>query len=141
MPQMFATPEDAEQAFYEAIESGNLEALMGVWAEDDEVVCIHPNGLRLVGQTAIRDSWRAILSSNRKIHVHLDRAVRWQGLMLATHSVVETVYMDGEAAEISVTATNVFIRGAHGWRMLVHHASPMSEGEEGNSERTPKVLH
>ena len=141
MPQMFATPEDAEQAFYEAIESGNLDALMGVWAEDDEVVCIHPNGLRLVGQAAIRDSWRTILASNRKIHVHLDRAVRWQGLMLATHSVVETVYMDGEAAEVGVAATNVFIRGAHGWRLLVHHASPMSEGSSSGGERPPTVLH
>lgn len=141
MAEMFATSEDAEQAFYEAIESGNLDALMAVWAEDDEIVCIHPNGLRLVGQSAIRDSWRAILSSNRKIHVHLDRAVRWQGLMLATHSVVETVYMDGEAAELAVTATNVFIRGAHGWRLLVHHASPLNEGGENASERPPKVLH
>lgn len=142
MPRtLFPTPEDAEQAFYEAIETRDLEALMAVWAEDDEVVCVHPNGQRLVGQALIRESWRAVLASGRKMHVNLDRPVRWQGLMLAIHSVVETVFVDGEAAEIALTATNVFMRGPQGWRLLVHHASPLNDGREADDDLVPKVLH
>ena len=142
MPRtLFATPEDAEQAFYEAIEARDLDALMAVWAEDDEVVCVHPNGQRLIGQALIRDSWRSVFASGRKIHVNLDRPVRWQGLMLSIHSVIETVFIDGETAEIALSATNVFLRGAQGWRLLVHHASPLNDGADDPADAVPKVLH
>jgi ketosteroid isomerase-like protein len=143
MPRtLFPTPEDAEQAFYEAAEAGDVDALMAVWAEDDEVVCVHPNGERLVGQAAIRDSWRKILSSGRKLQVRLEQPVRWQGLMLATHSAIETVLIDGESETLQLACTNVFVRTATGWRMLVHHASPMSSqsgSPQGGSQ--PPILH
>jgi hypothetical protein len=45
----FATPEDVETAFYEAIARADLVALMSVWADDEEIVCIHPTGQRLTG--------------------------------------------------------------------------------------------
>jgi ketosteroid isomerase-like protein len=141
MPRtLFPTPEDAEQAFYEAVEAGDVEALMTVWAEDDEVVCVHPNGERLIGQSSIRDSWQKILASGRKLQVRVEQAVRWQGLMLATHSVVETVVIDGESEALHLAASNVYIRGAAGWRMLVHHASPIDRSR-GSPATTPPVLH
>ena len=31
---IFPTPQDAEAAFYEALERADLEAMMAVWAED-----------------------------------------------------------------------------------------------------------
>ena len=43
----FPTPQDAEAAFYEALERADLEAMMEVWAEDEEIVCVHPAGPRL----------------------------------------------------------------------------------------------
>ena len=46
-------PEEAETAFYEALEKGDLEAMMAIWADDEEVVCIHPGGQRLTGQSLI----------------------------------------------------------------------------------------
>ena len=45
----FPTPQDAEAAFYEALETGDLETMMEVWAEDEEIVCVHPGGPRLAG--------------------------------------------------------------------------------------------
>ena len=36
----FSTAQDCEAAFYEALEACDLEAMMEVWAEDEEVVCI-----------------------------------------------------------------------------------------------------
>lgn len=144
MPRtLFPTPEDAEQAFYEAAEAGDLDALMAVWAEDDEVVCVHPNGERLVGQAPIRESWRKILSSGRKLQVRLEQPVRWQGLMLATHSAIETVLIDGEGEALHLAATNVFVRSAAGWRMLVHHASPVHGQSAGSSQPggAPPILH
>ena len=47
--KLYPTPEDAETAFYDAFERGDLAGMMSVWAEADHVVCIHPQGPRLVG--------------------------------------------------------------------------------------------
>ena len=36
----YPTPQDAEAAFYEALESADLDAMMQVWADDEEIVCM-----------------------------------------------------------------------------------------------------
>ena len=59
---MFATPEEAEHAFYEALEQADSVRLMQIWADDEEVVCIHPGGLRIVGHSAVQESWQQVQS-------------------------------------------------------------------------------
>ena len=85
---VFATPEDVETAFYEAIARADLVALMSVWADDEEIVCIHPTGQRLTGAEAIRNSWRGIFANNPRLMVRLSRGVRWNGMLLSVHSVL-----------------------------------------------------
>ncbi|SBT05110.1 conserved hypothetical protein [Candidatus Accumulibacter aalborgensis] len=144
---VFATPEDVETSFYEAIARADLAALMSVWADDEDIVCIHPTGQRLTGAAAIRDSWRAIFANNPRLTVRLSRAVRWSGMLLAVHSVVETLYIGGELRPHGpMLATNVFQRGASGWRLLSHHSStaadkdvaeaPASSESDGKTIRT-----
>lgn len=41
---LYATSEEAGQAFYDALEQGDLAQLMAVWADDEDIVCIHPGG-------------------------------------------------------------------------------------------------
>ena len=89
----FATAEEAEDAFYEAIGRADLEALMNVWADDEEIVCIHPTGIRLSGSAAIRESWRGIFANNPKLTVTIRRSVLWKGGLMAVHSVFETLYL------------------------------------------------
>ena len=45
--KIFPTAQDAETAFYEALERCDLEGMMAVWAEDEEIVCVHPAGGRV----------------------------------------------------------------------------------------------
>ena len=52
---LYTTPQDAEAAFYDALERADLEAMMGVWAEDEEIVCVLPGGPRLAGYSAVRE--------------------------------------------------------------------------------------
>ena len=44
------TAEQAETAFYTAFENADTDAMMEIWADDGNIMCIHPNGPRLVGQ-------------------------------------------------------------------------------------------
>jgi uncharacterized protein (TIGR02246 family) len=127
--KLYPTPEDAETAFYEAFERADLAGMMSVWAEDDDVVCIHPQGPRLTGFEAVRESWVQIFSggtSRLKLRTVEER--KFAGQSVAVHSVVEVLSVPGQQGPTqSVCATNVYELTDNGWRMVVHHASPLSE--------------
>src|SRR5262245_13742342 len=89
MSTIFTTSQQAEASFYEALERADLELMMAVWAEDEEVVCIHPGRPRLAGYAAIRESWRRILEEGGQAHVTVSHQVISQGSLVAIHSVYE----------------------------------------------------
>ena len=137
----YTTPQEAEAAFYDALERADLEAMMGVWAEDEEIVCVHPGGARLVGSAAVRDSWRQIFLQARKIQVRCSDEIHTEGLMLAVSWVMEQFYVPGETRTYPpVAATNVYHKGSEGWRLLSHHASPVPAQPE-QTEDGPRILH
>ena len=145
--RIFPTAQDAENAFYEALERCDLEGMMAVWAEDDDIVCVHPAGPRLTGQDQIRESWARIFSGGPRARVHITSQVAISGMMLAVHSVHENFAIEGQrrgdAVPVPVVATNVYLRTAAGWRMIVHHASPAPGEAEPPPRRegSPKFLH
>ena len=59
---LLSTPDDVEAQFYEALLHGDIERLMAVWADDEEIVCIHPGGARVIGAAAIRASFEAVFA-------------------------------------------------------------------------------
>jgi uncharacterized protein (TIGR02246 family) len=143
--KIFPTAQDAENAFYEALERCDLEGMMAVWAEDDEIVCVHPAGARLTGQDEVRESWTKIFAAGPQARVVIDRQVAISGMMLAVHSVFENFSIPGEKAErqpVPIIATNVYLRTAAGWRMIVHHASPApAQPQAAPRDAPPKILH
>lgn len=135
----FPTPEEAEAAFYDALERGDLDAMMAVWAEDEEVVCIHPGSSRLVGQAIVRDAWRQVFEQARGMRVRLSGQIVQQGLLLAISQVLEQLTV-GSKTYPPVTATNIYHRGSDGWRMICHHASALP-APQNQPEEPPPVLH
>ena len=137
----FPTPQDAEAAFYEALEAGDLEAMMEVWAEDEEIVCVHPGGPRLAGYDQVRESWAQVFAPGQRIKIQLSNPVVLSGMMLAIHSVHENILVPGESLpRAPVAATNVYLRTGNGWRMLLHHGSPAPQTPRASTE-LPKILH
>ena len=141
--RIFPTAQDAENAFYEALERGDLEGMMAVWAEDEEIICVHPTGPRLAGQDQVRESWAKIFSGGAGPRVHITQQVAVTAMMIAVHSVHENFTVEGDArAQVPVVATNVYLKTAAGWRMIVHHASPAPAPTESPPRETPpKFLH
>jgi uncharacterized protein (TIGR02246 family) len=125
--RLFPTPDDAENAFYEALERADLAAMMAVWAESDDVVCVHPTGPRLEGFEAVRQSWAQIFAGAAQLRVETSAVQRFDGPTIAVHSLVETVGAASGGASGSVHATNVYELTDGGWRMVVHHASAIAE--------------
>ncbi len=142
--KLFPTPDDAESAFYEAFERGDLAAMMVVWAEGEEVVCVHPSGPRLTGFDAVRESWMQIFAGGMKLSVRVTDARRIDGPSVAVRSVVESITAAGaEGPPQLVSATNVYVLTDAGWRIAVHHASPPEQTAvpEEDEEAQPHTLH
>lgn len=153
LKSLYATPETVEQAFYDALEAGDVDALMNVWSDEDEIVCIHPGGPRLVGPLAIAASWREILS-NGPINVRPSEPQVLQGSLVSVHSVrsrvMALVRTEGvsagmpqatQAMTVNILVTHVFFKGAQGWRMVLHHASVTPEEADANMAPTAETLH
>ena len=139
--KIFPTAQDAEAAFYEALERADLELMMAVWSDDEEILCVHPGGMRLTGQDQVRESWRQILAGGARARVHLSQQVAISGPMVAVHSVHENFSVPGEKRPLqTVVATNVYLRTAAGWRMIAHHGSP-APGQAEAPREAPKILH
>ncbi len=136
---IYTSPQEAEAAFYEALARGDLEAMMTVWAEDEEVVCVHPGGPRLTGYALVREGWRHIFEGGGRLKVQLLALSTVHGPFSAVHSVIEQIAAAGQKQLAApVVATNVYVRGALGWRMIVHHASPVPPSSIGDA---PQILH
>ena len=145
--KIFPTAQDAENAFYEALERADLEAMMAVWAEDEDILCVHPAGARLTGQDQIRESWAQIFAGATRARVDVSHLVAIAGMMIAVHSLQENFTIEGaprgDARPLPVVATNAYLRTGAGWRMIVHHTSPAPAlpGPALAPERPPKMLH
>jgi len=127
---LLGSPDDVEAQFYEALQRGDLDKLMAVWADDDEVVCVHPGGGRVIGQAAIRASFEAIFG-NGGVPVVPEQLHRLQHMGMALHHLVERidVVTDQGRQTAWVLATNVYLKTAQGWRLAAHHASPAAAQE------------
>jgi ketosteroid isomerase-like protein len=139
---VFPTPQDCEAAFYDAFESSDLETMMSVWAEDEDIVCVHPTGPRLVGVDQVRESWRQIFASGQQLRFHIKDQQILRGMLLAVHSVLEHILIAGEPRPRGpVIATNIYLLTERGWRMLAHHASTAPAQESAAVEARPTKLH
>ncbi len=137
------TPDDVEAAFYEALQAADLEKLMACWADEDDIACIHPGGPRVVGSHAIRAAFEAMFAHGGSIQARPEHIRRIDSLASAVHHVLEKVEVltPQGPAQAYVLATNVYHKTPQGWRMVVHHASPGSQGEAQEINQAPQVLH
>src|SRR5918911_3036006 len=94
---LFATPQDAEAAFYEAFMKHDLEAMMAVWCDDDEIYCVHPRGPRITGVAQVRESWRQIFASAQNVRFQVREQHLLQAMMVSIHSVYEYITIGGES--------------------------------------------
>jgi len=137
LPIIFASAQDAEAAFYEALERTDIEAMMRVWAEDEDVVCVHPGGPRLVGYSLIRAAWQHIFTHGGRFFVRVSQQSTVSTPFALISSVVEHIgSRDNEQLRAPVAATNVFVRGPMGWRMVAHHASALPPDSVGDDAKT-----
>ena len=134
--------DDTEAAFYEAMQHGDIDKLMACWADEDDIVCVHPGGPRLLGTGAIRAAFD-MMFSNGSIYARAEKVHRVDSLGASVHSVLERVEVltDEGPRHAYVIATNVYQKTPLGWRMVAHHVSPGTPHEMLEVNDSPQVLH
>ena len=141
-PASSGNADDIEAAFYEALQSGDIDKLMACWADEDEIVCIHPGGPRLLGAGTIRAAFDAMFAHGA-IQASAEKVHRVEALGCSVHSVLERIEVLTEEGprHAYVIATNVYQKTPQGWRMVAHHASPGTPQELLEVSSTPTMLH
>ncbi len=123
---MFQTPQDAEDAYYDAVEACDLEQMMAVWENSPEAHCLLPMQPMLQGPRALRSAWSGLLKEALRVEVTV-HSLQWieQG-ELAIHLVEEAVTVAAQPNQPypPIYATNIYRKGAGGWRLLVHLNAP-----------------
>ncbi len=120
--------EAANAAMYAAFETADVDAMRGLWDDVDPaaVVCVHPGWPMLRGRSAVLRSWSAVMAGTDYIQFFLTDV---QVALLGDTAVVtctENVLTSADVGEnAAVVATNVLVRRPGGWRLQVHHGSPV----------------
>jgi ketosteroid isomerase-like protein len=123
--------EAVNTAFYQAFESADLDTMQDLWLDDPETLCVHPGALPVRGTSAINRSWALIMANTPYIQFILTdvevSVIEDVASVTCTENVLtgnETTGPDAFGGAKAV-ATNVFVRTPEGWRLWIHHASPV----------------
>ena len=144
------TPADVEavtaanQELYEAFEVADLDRMEAVWDDADDVRCIHPGWPVLVGRARVMRSWSVLMANTSYIQFFLTGVTAEVDGDFAVVTCEENIRtgieepeggsdLSGLGGSQKVLATNIFRRRGQGWRLWLHHASPVLAPSESSS--------
>lgn len=120
---------EANRRFYEAFERLDLEAMEACWEPSDRAACLHPGGPWLRGWEQVAASWQAILANTSYIEFEIaePQVEVWDPVAWVTcvERITSAGASGGRSTVAEVAATNLFVLDGSGWRLLLHHASPI----------------
>lgn len=117
----------ANQAFYDAFEARDLDAMSQVWEHSDRVTCVHPGWASLRGWGAVAGSWVALFGGPQQLQFLVTDARAEVVGDVAWVTLDEDLLGDGTGA--TVASVNVFVRApdaGSGWLLVAHHGSPVA---------------
>lgn len=120
---LYETAQACEAAFYKAFEEGDIHAMLTLWSDNENSMCIHPAGKRLQGREAIDESWRDMFESEPNIHFELQEVKYTESETISVHLMREIVMVKEEIVGVMIT-TNVYTFEDDSWRLHIHHATP-----------------
>jgi hypothetical protein len=110
----------ANRTFYVAFSTGNITELSRLWADDDNISCIHPGWPVIVGRAAVIGSWRDILQSPNRPHITCHEPY---AIVTGTSGHVVCIELVEDAP---LAASNHFRLIDGVWRLVHHQSSPIA---------------
>jgi len=127
------------RAFYDAVETGDVDLMASLWVDDPETSCIHPGAVPLRGTAAVLRSWTVLMANVGYIQFFLtDLHVTSlpNGSDDASTVVItctENILSGGQTPDQEVfqggkaVCTSILVRDGAGWKFWSRHASPVAE--------------
>jgi ketosteroid isomerase-like protein len=112
----------ANATFYRAFSDGDFGAMSKLWAERAPVSCFHPAARLLVGRSSVLGSWKQILGGTPRFELRCDQPV----VHVIGDAAIVNCYEASADEPAHLAATNVFVLEDGRWRMVHHHAGPIS---------------
>ena len=129
MPADLDSVAAANAAFYAAFEARDLDAMSLVWEHSDRIICTHPGWASLRGWAQVAASFFALFQNSLQLQFILTKERAEVAGDVGWVTVDENILQSSTATTVS--ALNLFVRGVDGgWRMVAHHASPVSDSAE-----------
>ncbi len=117
----------ANEKFYLAVNQADMNLLSDVWLGGPEDKCVHPGWPMLYGWEAIKESWKNIFEEGgpETIEISQVNAEVTEGLAWVV-CVEKIIHRAGDDMRIGFAqSTNVFHKTGSGWKLIIHHASPI----------------
>lgn len=111
------------QAFYDAHEARDLDAMATVWDHSDRVVCVHPGWPILRGWPTIEESWRQIFAGHGRTQFIVTNEAAEVSGDTAWVTLEENLFDRGDT--FTIAGTNIFARTNGVWLLVAHHGSPV----------------
>ena len=125
MNDSFETPQEAEDAYYDALEEGDPDRLLSIWADGDEVCCLLPMYPMILGRPGVEDAYAHLLSQGQGVELSITHLQWIEAGDIAIHQVEEQLPVPSSGSTPPpLYATNIFRKDNSGWRMTIHLNAP-----------------
>lgn len=132
------------RAFYDAVETGDVDLMASLWVDDPETTCVHPGAVPLRGTSQVLRSWTVLMANVGYIQFFLtdiDVQTLPRGsddpdtaVIVCTENILSGEGMSSPEAFAGGTAvcTSILVRDRSGgrtagdWKFWSRHASPIA---------------
>ena len=127
------------RAFYDAVETGDVDLMASLWVDDPDTSCVHPGAVPLRGTSQVLRSWTVLMANVGYIQFFLtdvDVVMLPRGadepdtaVIVCTENILSGAQLSSPEAFAGGTAvcTSILVRTASGWKFWSRHASPVAE--------------
>lgn len=112
----------ANASFYQAFTNGDLASMQALWASEAPLSCLHPGMPLLSGRQRVLESWARILEQPPPAPMTCSEA----RVQVLGEAALVLCYESSGDNPAHLAATNVFVLEAGNWRLVHHHAGPLS---------------
>jgi ketosteroid isomerase-like protein len=121
----------ANSAFYTALSARDVSAMSKVYAHDDFVMVVSPNGKPEGPGWPAVEAWAKGLATlytqlevkPSDLHVHINGSVAW----VVNTEHVSFKQANGQQHDLIITATNIFEKIGDRWLMTQHQPTPVAK--------------
>ena len=126
MTRVYETPQEAEDAFYDALDEGDLDRLLAVWADSEDICCLLPMYPMIRGRRGVTELFTRLFSRGRSVSLTVTHLHWIEAGDLAIHQVEESIGNAPADAppQPPFYGINIYRRDATGWRLLIHQNAP-----------------